>query len=428
MTGTPASPVTSESPVAAHPDDRFDGWRVVAAVFLLFVTSSGLGFYGLAIYLDALIEEQEFSNSSVSLATSMFFLIGALTGRAIARPVELGYTRHLVVAGGVLAGGSLVALGQVTAVWQLYVVYVFFAVGFALAGIIPGTTLVTRWFHVRRSVALAVASSGLSVGGLTLTQLASWLIRKEGVSTAAPWLGALFLALAVISSAFMWSSPADRGQQPDGRAADPATPTTSAAHAGASYDTAVRSRFFWTTTIGFFFAMSAQVGSIAHLASVGSDRFDRGTGALALLALALASAGFRLIGGFLAAKVPMAALTITCAAVQGLAQVLVAESTSKWLLVGAAFVMGATIGNLLMLQALLVAEVFGIVAYARVFSLNQLIVTLGVATGPFLLGALADVASYRLSFWVAGSLSVVASLVFGLGGSVARAQRDLGVT
>ena len=414
--------------IEATTDDRFDGWLVVGAVFLLFVTSAGLGFYGLAIYLDAIIDEQGFSNSSVSLATSMFFLIGALVGRLIARPVELGYVRHLVIAGAVLAGGSLMVLGQVEQVWQLYAVYVVFAVGFALAGIIPGTTLVTRWFHVRRSVAVAVASSGLSVGGLTLTQLASWLIRRDGLSSATPWLGATFIVLTVLSAVFMWPTPESRGQQPDGGRRQARTAADAAPSTGAPYDVAVRSRFFWTTTAGFFLAMSAQVGSIAHLASLGSDRVDKGTGALAVLALALASASFRLLGGFVAARVPMATLTIGCAALQGVSQILLAESSSKAAIIGSAFIMGATIGNLLMLQALLVAEAFGVMAFARIFSLNQLIVTLGVATGPFLLGGLEDLSSYRLSFWVAGALSVVAAAIFAAGGSVARTQHELGVT
>ena len=63
----------------------------------------------------------------------------------------------------------------------LYVVYVVMAIGFALVGLIPGTTLVTRWFHERRAFALAVASTGLSFGGLTYTIFASWLIDDRGL-------------------------------------------------------------------------------------------------------------------------------------------------------------------------------------------------------------------------------------------------------
>ena len=407
---------------------RFDGWIVVGAVFFLVLASSGLGFYGLAVYLDAIIDEQGFSNSSVSFATSLFFLVSAIVGRAIANPVERGQTRGIVVTGGVLAGGSLAVLGQVEQVWQLYAVYTVFAAGFAMAGLIPCTTLVTRWFHVRRSVALALASSGLSVGGLTLTQLASWLIRERGLADAAPVLGLLFFAMAAAAAVFMWPSPESRGQLPDGRrpeqtdsAAAPAAP------AGVDYGTATRTRFFWTTTFGFVCAMSAQVGSIAHLANLGTQRFEEATGAQALLALAVASAGFRLHGGSLAPRVPMMSLTAGCAVLQGISQALLAESGSATMLIVAAFIMGATIGNLLMLQPLLMAETFGVAAYPRIFSLNQLIVTVGIATGPFVLGALEDGFGYRASYWVAACLSVLGATIFLSGGSVERTRRALGL-
>lgn len=407
---------------------RFDGWIVVGAVFFLFLASSGLGFYGLAIYLDAILDEQGFSNSSVSFATSLFFLVSAIVGRAIAKPVERGQTRGIVVTGGALAGGSLAALGQVEQVWQLYAVYTVFAAGFAMAGLIPCTTLVTRWFHVQRSVALAIASSGLSVGGLTLTQLASWLIREQGLADAAPVLGLLFFAMAAAAAVFMWPSPESRGQLPDGRRPERIdNAAAAAASAGVDYATATKTRFFWTATFGFVCAMSAQVGSIAHLANLGSQRFEEATGAQALLALAVASAGFRLVGGYLAPRVPMIALTAGCAALQGISQVLLAESSSTTMLIVAAFIMGATIGNLLMLQPLLMAETFGVAAYPRIFSLNQLIVTVGVATGPFVLGALEDGFGYRASYWVAACLSLLGATIFVSGGSVERTRLDLGL-
>jgi MFS family permease len=407
-------------------DQRFDGWIVVGAVFVLFMTSAGLGFYGLAVYLDAITDEQGFSNSSVSLATSMFFLISAVVGRLMATPIERGYTRPLVIAGALLAGASLVAIGRVEAVWQLYIVYVVFAVGFALSGIIPGTTLITRWFHTRRSVALAVASTGLSVGGLTLTQLASWLIGRHGLSDATPWLGLIFVVVAIAASFFMWSDPESRGQYPDG-----ATPTNADTTAGVvsgppiSYQQAVASRFFWTTTVAFFFAMAAQVGAIAHIANLGTNRVDRGTGALSVLALALASVMFRLLGGVVAGRVPIIGYTASLAFAQGASLIVLAESTSRFTIVAAAFFMGATVGNLLMLQPLIIADVFGVSSYARVFSFNQLMVTIGVAAGPFLLGALDDIVSYRLSYWVAATLSVIGATVFTFGGSAESARRTL---
>ena len=406
--------------------ERFDGWRVVAAVFVLFVTSAGLGFYGLAVYLDAITDEQDFSTSSVSLATSMFFVVSAVVGRLIARPVEAGQIRQLVAVGAILSGVALALLGQVSTVWQLYLVYVLFAVGFGLSGMIPGTTLVTRWFHQRRSVALAVASTGLSVGGLTLTQLASWMIDRYGMATATPWLGLFFVVIALATVPFMWPDPASRGQRPDGHHTAAATsglePPPSI---GIAYEPAVQSRFFRAATAGYLLIMAAQVGGIAHLANLGTDRVDRTTGALAVLSLALASVVFRLLGGFLATRVKLVGFTVCLALLQGVSLVALAYADSRAAVVGAAFVMGATIGNLLMLQALLVAEAFGVGAYARLFSLNQLLVTFGVALGPFLVGVLEDAVSYRVGFWVAACCSVVGSLILASGGSIRATQAEL---
>ena len=86
----------------------------------------------------------------------------------------------IVVVGGIVGGLSLAVLGQVEQQWQLFVVYSVFAAGWAAAGLVPVTTVVTRWFHTRRSVALSVASTGLSVGGIVLTPLAKRLLDEKG--------------------------------------------------------------------------------------------------------------------------------------------------------------------------------------------------------------------------------------------------------
>jgi len=154
--------VTTPTPTSLASDKRFAGWWVVGSVFLLFVANSGLSFYGLAVYLDALTSEQGFSTTSVSLATSMFFVVSGIAGRLIAPLIETRDIRWVIGAGAVISSGSLLALGSVDTIPKLYGVYAVFAIGFALCGLVPGTTLITRWFHTRRSVALSVASTGLS--------------------------------------------------------------------------------------------------------------------------------------------------------------------------------------------------------------------------------------------------------------------------
>jgi hypothetical protein len=81
-------------------------------------------------------------------------------------------------------------------------------------------------------------------------------------------------------------------------------------------------------------------------------------------------------------------------------------------------VFGATVGNILMLQPLLIAERFGVLDYPRIFSRSQVITTLGIALGPLVLGWLHDHAGgYDTSYMVAAACSIAGALMIASGGS-----------
>lgn len=387
----------------------FPGWFVIGAVFIQLMTSSGLAFYGLAIYLDALTDEQSFSTTSVSLATSVFFIVAGVVGQLVAHLIERYDLRIIVGAGGAVCATSLFLLGRVTSVTQLYAVYILFAVGFALSSLIPSTTLVTRWFRVRRATALSIASTGLSAGAFTLSAPASALIDARGLADAAPLLGLVYLGLTLLVLPWLWPSPESRGTVPDG---DRATGSPAPAAGGVTYERAIRTRFFAIVTAAFILAMGAQVGGLSQIANLGSERVDRAAGAAAITALAIGSAIGRLIGGVFADRVPLVRLAAALSFGQGVALVGIGLADSRGSLIVIAFFFGTTIGNLLMLQPLIVAAGFGLIGYPRIFALLNLLVTAGVAGGPFLLGFLRDQSSYRTSYAVAGGLSVAASAVF----------------
>ncbi len=389
----------------------FDGWYVVASVFVLLMVNAGLGFYGLSIFLEAITDEQGFSTASVSFATSLFFIVSALSGRLIAPVIERHDLRLIVAAGGVVAAGGLLLIGESTSLFTLYISYVVFAVGAGLSGLVPATTLVTRWFQARRSVALSIASTGLSVGGLTVTVVASRLIDSKGMQDAAPWMALIYLAMVALSLITLWPDPAKRGQLPDGIAVDDSTAATSPP--GIAYDEAVRSRVFLLITIGFVLTMGAQVGGIAQLAKLGSERVDTATGTLLLSSIAFASVLARLIGGAVASRVSLVAMTTVMSVGQCGSLIWLSQGQSRAMLVVGALLFGCTIGNLLMLHPLVLADRFGVASYARIYALSQLIVVgFGVAGGPYLLGALHDLWSYQVSYIAAGFLSVCGVMAF----------------
>ena len=85
---------------------------------------------------------------------------------------------------------------------------------------------------------------------------------------------------------------------------------------------------------------------------------------------------------------------------------------------------GFTVGNLLMLQPLLLVKVYGVFRYPRVYSAAYAMVTLGVAGGPLAMGLLYQSFSYATSFAVAGVCSIVAFFVFYGAGPVVDADLE----
>jgi MFS family permease len=386
--------------------DRFPGWRVVAGCFIVLTTSSGLGFYGLAVYLNALSKERGWEVSSISLATTLFFLVSGVTGVWAARLIARFDVRHVVSIGAVVGGVALGSLGYVDRQWQLFVVYGVFAAGWALGGLVPMTTVVTRWFHVRRGVALSVASTGLSAGGILITPAAKWLLDRQGLEDGTPWLGMVYVVgIVPFTYWLVRPDPAALGWMPDGeRAVAGGAPIRLT---GTPYKEAVASRFFIGMTIGYILALGSQVGGIQQLVKLVEERTTADTAALATLVLAGTSVIARLVGGRIVTSVPMTAFTAGLAAFQTIAMVGLALATSTFGIFGSIVLFGATIGNILMLQPLLIAERFGIRDYPQIYSRAQLFALVGTAGGPLLLGWLHDLSDgYRAAYLVAAACSL----------------------
>lgn len=396
--------------------DTFPGRRVVTGCFIVLTVSSGLGFYGLPVYLNAFSNERGWPVASISLATTIYFVVGGATGLFVARLIAKRDVRIPIVGGAIIGASALAVLGQVQSRWQLYLVYAVFALGFSGSGLITVTTVVTRWYHAKRSVMLSVASTGLSAGGILLTPAAKWLIDDHGLKSSTPILGLVWLfGIAPCALWLVRPDPVRLGWLPDGERVQADVPAVAAT--GTPFTEAVRSRFFLTATIAYSLVLGAQVGGIQQLVKLVEDRTDAKTAAVATAALAGMSVIARLIGGRAVSRLPMVGFICVLAATQATALAALALATHKATIFPAIILFGATVGNILMLQPLLIAERFGVLDYPRIFGRNQFISMVGTAGGPLLLGWLYDNAGgYRTSYLVAAACSLTGALILSTAG------------
>ena len=361
----------------------FYGWYVVAAVFVITTTTSGLAFYNLSILLAAFVAERGFPVALASSATATFFVAGGIGGMIAGRLVDRIDARIVIAVGASIGALTLASAGLLRELWQLYAFHVVFGLCHGAGGLVPVTTVVARWFNVRRALAFSIAATGLSFGGILVAPFVALAIERLGLAGAAPWLGlALFLGIVPVTLLVLRPSPGAHGPRARRRRAGRAR-ARSAPQPAVAFAEARRSRYFYAVSIAYLFLLGAQVGAIAHFYRLASTRDGVATAALALSVLAGSSTIGRLAGGWIMLKVSALrfALVLMAHAGGGAGRAgggRGARPDPR----SAPSLFGVTMGNSLMMHPLLLAERFGTRDYGRIYSTSQLVTVIGVAELP----------------------------------------------
>ncbi|MGH1471665.1 MAG: MFS transporter [Cellvibrionaceae bacterium] len=402
------------------------GWKIVIALLIILTFTSGLSFYNHAVILNALSEQPAFTVKSASFAVTLFFLTAGIAGLGVAKLLAKFNPKFCIILGAVLSCISLVALGFVHTTAQLYIVYMVFGVGFSASALIPATTLVARWFQRKRAVALSIASTGLSLGGVVITPVCAALVEQLGLPTAAPYMGFMYL-LGVIPIAWFYiqPAPADLGLHIDGAEPNKIDSTSPANNKaikidGISFQTAKNGKFFWGLGLSYIFLMMAQVGGIAHQYGLAKESLTESQTVFALTILPIASIIGRLIGGWLVSNMSIRVFALAMMTLQALSMIVLAFSEGLLTLCFGLAIFGVTVGNLLMLQPLLIAEAFGLLDYAKIFSMANLMSSWGTACGPMALGLAYSLnnETYTLAYLIAGLAGLIGLILFWMAGPV----------
>src|ERR1700722_18209046 len=170
----------------------FDGWRIVAVCFLVATFGWAFGFYGQSVYLAELHRQHGWSASLISVATTFFYLLGALIVVFVSETVKKFGPRNCLVVGTGAMAVAVVLMGQVRAPWQLYLADTVLAFGWAGTSLAMISNTLGLWFDQKRGMATSLALNGASLGVIEGVPLLVIAISQFGFSRA------MILAAAVM--------------------------------------------------------------------------------------------------------------------------------------------------------------------------------------------------------------------------------------
>jgi MFS family permease len=378
------------------------GWIIVAVAVV--VTCVGFGsMLTLSVFLQPIATEMGWSRTAIASVGMLNFLCmgagafmwGTLTDRYGARFV-------------LLTGGALLGLGLVTAslAASLLQFQIFFG---ALVGVAAGSmyapviATITRWFTTNRTLAVALASAGLSLGSTVMAPLARWLISTYDWRTAMLVIGDVVWVIVLPAALLVRKPPAS-------------VPAAASAVAVAqqrdfTMSQVIRTPQFAAIALAHFACCAAHSGPIFHMVTHAMDTGVPAMAAATVLSVAgLASLTGRVACGIFADRFGAKQTVVACLALQAFAisLYLFANSLSGLYLV--AMVFGFSYGGVMPVYAVVVREYFGEKVIGSAFGAVSLVATLGMALGPLAGGWLYD--NFGSYFWMfAGAAMIGAAAV-----------------
>jgi sugar phosphate permease len=335
------------------------------------------------------------ANGGPQLLVESIFVMVLLTYGALAWVVLRSWVPALppaFAAALIAAATALAAWGYAThwvgsALKQVYVIHLLFALAVAGSGGAVIIVLVSSWFVRHRGLALGIALVGTSLGSAVLPGLSAWLIEDHGWRGAFRREALLPLLLFAVILLLIRGLPRHAGVsavgQADGR--------VDLKEHGMTFRAATRTVTFWAICLSGFLTYFAIFGFVQHLVL----HMTRGLGftlkeaASALLLFSLVAMSAKLLSGAVADRVNRHTVFRACLIVMFAG--LVGLSTMRAdLLFGTVVVIGAGWGGLFTLYSMLAVSNFGLREIGRINGVINLFETFGVGCGSWVVGLLYD--------------------------------------
>lgn len=265
-------------------------WIVLGITFVVLLTSAAVRATP-GVLIVPFENEFGWSRATISVAISTNLLLYGLMGPFSAGFINRYGPRRVMAVSSFMIGLGTLATIAMKQPWQLVALWgVLVGTGTGMIAVVMGATVVQRWFHVHRGLALGLLTASSATGQLIFLPLLAKLAVGSGWRWAVVVISAAALIIAPIAFWIMRDRPQDKGLEPLGL---PHTESVPAPVGGNPFLAAVsalrmasRSREFWILAGSFFVCGASTNGLIGtHLIPACMDHGIPEVQAAGLLAL-----------------------------------------------------------------------------------------------------------------------------------------------
>jgi MFS family permease len=399
----------------------FYGWKNVALLFVSYLSTLGLAFYGFSVIFPMMIKTLEWNRATASIAHTLNVLLSGLLVPLVALSInKIGIRKTLMTGAGILFVGLLL-LGTITSkIWQWIILWGFFvSFGFAFCGGVPIQTLLMHWFSARRATVIGIVMTGAPVGGVLALPFYTWLMQKTQMWQAGWLTGAFFALISMGCFFFLTNKPQDVGQHPDGLnpddlkfAIDAMGKTTRTFRSESSWElkTALKTPTLWFLAVEIIAFMMALYLITSHGVLHFMDKGFSGMQAASILSFVILGSGLaRFPAGWLGDRIEPRWIISTTMGVMLVMLLGLWKLTEFRIVAAAGMVFGFCYGSQLIMFPTLMGNYYGPEAFPAINGVLGPIMIVFAALVPVGAGMIFEkTGTYDLAFIILGFVLVVA--------------------